>query len=122
MFWPVFYLTFYFVFCKIYYIINVINRAEGCPYLSSGISLEVKKNIIMPVEVKRKPNENTYGLLSRFKDKVRKGRILSLTKQSMYFQKKKNRLQKKKDALRRLEKTAKRDFLIKTGQMEENGK
>jgi ribosomal protein S21 len=76
----------------------------------------------MPVEVKRKSNENTFGLLSRFKDKVRKGRILSLTKQNSYFQKPKNKLQKKKDALRRINKTAKRDFLIKTGQMEEEDK
>lgn len=73
----------------------------------------------MPVEVKRKANENTYGLMRRFSDKVKKGRVLTLTKKNMYFQKKTNKTQQKQDAIRRKYNRDKREFLIKTGKITE---
>jgi len=71
----------------------------------------------MAVEVKRKANENTYSLLRRFSDKVKKGRVLTLTKGNMYHAKKRNARQIKKDALRRKEYRAKREYLIKIGKI-----
>ncbi|MFC1622470.1 hypothetical protein ACFL1Y_00550 [Patescibacteria group bacterium] len=73
----------------------------------------------MAVEVKRKSNENTYGLMMRFKDKVKKGRVLSLAKSNSCFQKKKSKFQQKKDALRRQHNKQRREFLIKTGKITE---
>lgn len=73
----------------------------------------------MPVEVKRKSNENTYSLMNRFKDKVKKGRVLTLAKSSSYYQKEKSKRQQKKDALRRKNYREKRDYLIKIGKIEE---
>lgn len=73
----------------------------------------------MAVEVKRKSNESTYSLLNRFKDKVKKGRVLTLAKKNLYHQKKKNKLQQKKEAVRRLGNRERRAFLIKTGKINE---
>jgi len=73
----------------------------------------------MPVEVKRKSNENTFSFLNRFKDKVKKGRVLSLAKGNAYFSKKTSRNKQKAEALRRKKYQAKREFLIKTGKIEE---
>lgn len=74
----------------------------------------------MPVEVKRKSNENTYSLLRRFSDKVKKGRVLTLTKQNMYFKKEDNKLRQKKDAKRRAYNRARREYLIKIGKISED--
>ena len=74
---------------------------------------------LMPVEVKRRPNESTYSLLRRFQDKVKKSRAVVLAKKNKHFEKAKTKHQTKKDALRRLELRKKRDFLIKTGKITE---
>jgi ribosomal protein S21 len=71
----------------------------------------------MAVEVKRKNNENTYSLLRRFQDKVKKGRVLTLSKKNSFYQKEKTKRQRKKDALRRSDVRKKRDYLIKIGKL-----
>ena len=71
----------------------------------------------MAVEIKRKSNENTYSFLRRFSDKVKKGRVLNLSKKNLYFQKDKNKAEQKDDALRREKRRAQREFLIKTGKI-----
>jgi ribosomal protein S21 len=73
----------------------------------------------MPVEVKRKQNESTYGLLRRFQDKVKKSRAVILAKKRKHFEKPKSKRQTKKDALCRAEGRKKRAFLIKTGRLVE---
>ena len=77
-------------------------------------------HLFMPVEIKRKANESTYSLLTRFKDKVKKGRVLALAKKGMYWQKKKSKHQIKKDALRREYNRARRKYLIKVGKIDED--
>ncbi len=74
----------------------------------------------MPVGIKRKANENTYSLLRRFSDKIKRGRVLTLAKRNMYFQKKKNARQKKLDALRRKYNRERREYLIKIGKISED--
>ena len=74
---------------------------------------------LMAVEVKRKSNENMYGLLTRFKDKVKKGRVLSLVKKSMNRQKPLNKLAQKQQALRRKKNKEQREYLIKIGKIKE---
>ena len=74
----------------------------------------------MPVEVKRKSNENAFGLMRRFSDKVKKGRVLTLAKKNAYYQKKKNKRQQKEEALRRAANREKREFLIRTGKIKED--
>ncbi len=73
----------------------------------------------MPVEIKRKSNESTYGMLRRFQDRVKKGRVLTLAKKNMHYEKPKSAYQLKKNALRRLYNRKKREFLIKTGKISE---
>ena len=74
----------------------------------------------MAVEIKRKSNENSYSFLRRFKDKVKKGRVLALSKNNNYFQKKKSKRDQKEEAKKRQYNRERRAFQIKTGQIEEN--
>lgn len=73
----------------------------------------------MPVEIKRKSNESTYSLLRRFADKVKKGRVLTLAKKNMHYEKPKNKRQLKVNAMRRLYNRQRRDYLIKIGEISE---
>ena len=74
----------------------------------------------MAVEIKRKPGENTYSLLRRFKDKVKKGRVTNLAKKNLYFQKPISKRDQKDDAKRRKNNRERREYLIKIGKIEEN--
>ena len=78
-----------------------------------------ERRLFMAIEVKRKGNESSESLLRRFQDRVKRSRSLNLAKQKMYWTKKKNKAQKKKDALVRNFNRSKREFLIKTGKMPE---
>lgn len=71
----------------------------------------------MPVEVKRKPNESTFSLLRRFQDKIKKSRVITLSKKGAHYEKKKNTRQVKKDALRRLKIRRQREYLEKIGKL-----
>ncbi len=73
----------------------------------------------MAVEIKRKPNENTYSLLRRFQERIRKGRVLAMAKKSFYYERPKNKRQLKEEALRRLYNRRRREYLIKIGKIVE---
>ena len=74
----------------------------------------------MPVEIKRKSNENTYSLMRRFSDKVKKGRVLTLAKKNRVYKKKKSKRDEKQDALRRKYNHERREYLIKIGKISED--
>lgn len=76
----------------------------------------------MPVEIKRRPGENTYNFLRRFRDKVKKGRVLRLAKKNSYHQKSLSKKEKKERAKIRAYNRKHREYLIRTGQLEEDEK
>jgi len=74
----------------------------------------------MAVEIKRRSGENTYSLLRRFKDKVKKGRVLSLAKGNVCYQKPLSKRKQKENAKRRQLNRERRDYLIKIGKIDED--
>ena len=56
---------------------------ESC--IEKNFTISCDKDFITTLLYK-KPGENTYGLLRRFSDKVKKGRVLTLAKKNNYFQ------------------------------------
>ncbi len=73
----------------------------------------------MAVEVKARSNENAYGLLRRFQDKLKKSRAINLAKKNMRYEKTKTKRQRKVEALNRLAYRRKREYLIKIGKLSE---
>ena len=73
----------------------------------------------MSVEVKRKGQESSEGLLRRFQDNVKRSRFLINAKRLRFRSKKKSKRQIKQDALARKKGRAKRAYLIKTGKIVE---
>jgi len=73
----------------------------------------------MAVEVKRKGNESSEGLLRRFQDKVKRSRTLTLAKKSRFYEKEKNKKQIRKSAKVRDYNRSKREYLIKIGKLPE---
>lgn len=70
-------------------------------------------------EVKRKKSETFESLLRRFHKKLQQSGRLIQSRKIRYHEKPRNRNQSKKDALRRLTITEKREYLKKIGQLKE---
>ncbi|KKS41488.1 hypothetical protein A3E04_00725 [Candidatus Kuenenbacteria bacterium RIFCSPHIGHO2_12_FULL_42_14] len=73
----------------------------------------------MAVEVKRKQNESTEGLLRRFSQRMLQSRVIFRAKAGRYRTKAKTKRQIKASALRRKYLREKRDYLQKIGQLPE---
>lgn len=73
-------------------------------------------------EVKRKKGETFESLLRRFHKKLQQSGRLIQSRKIRFHEKEKNRNQLKKDALRRKEITAKREYLKKIGKLKEEFK
>lgn len=65
------------------------------------------------VEVKRKPNESVSSMIRRFSELLQKEGVLEKAKEKMFYHKKKNKRQRKKEALMRLKYRAKMEYLRK---------
>lgn len=74
----------------------------------------------MAVEVKRKHNESSEGLLRRFQQRVLQSRVIFRAKATKYYQKPKTKKQIKENALRRKYVRTKREYLQKIGQLPED--
>lgn len=67
------------------------------------------------IKVKRKPNESLTAMLRRFSELIKKEKILDTARQARFFQKKKNKFQRRKETLRRLKNQKKKRYLKKIG-------
>jgi ribosomal protein S21 len=73
------------------------------------------------VKVERKNNESFRALLRRFHRRVRSsGKVLEVRKRRFHT-KEPNDNQQKQDALRRIRTAKKREYLLKTGQIDKRG-
>lgn len=70
-------------------------------------------------EVKRKKGETFESLLRRFHKKLQQSGRLIQSRKIRFFEKESNKTKKRKQALRRIEITAKRDYLQKIGKLKE---
>ena len=71
------------------------------------------------VEVKRKNGESVESLLRRFTRRIQQGRVLIKAKDVMFYRKPKNKREQKDYALRRKEIQEEKEFLKKTGKLNE---
>ena len=70
------------------------------------------------VEVKKKDHESIEGLLRRFKKKVQQSGILIRARKRRYYQRPKNKRQRREDALKRQELRIEKDYLRKIGKLD----
>ena len=71
------------------------------------------------VEVQKRDNENSEGLVRRFSRAVQQSGVLLQARKVRYFQRKKSKLKTREEAQRKAELTAERDRLIKLGVIDE---
>ncbi len=71
------------------------------------------------IEVKRKPGESVESLLRRFRRRLQRSRILNRVKEEKFFQKPKNKRQRKESALARKAARELREYLKKIGKLKE---
>lgn len=72
------------------------------------------------VEVEKKSNENTLSLMRRFTRRIRGSGVLNRVRDNRYYKRPTSKFTKKKSALKRIEKRAKRDELIRLGKISED--
>ena len=70
------------------------------------------------VEVKKKDHESVEGLLRRFKKKVQQSGILYRARNRRYYERPKNRRQRREDALKRKELREEKEYLRKIGKLD----
>lgn len=73
----------------------------------------------MAIIIRRRENESNERLIRRFSRRIQTSGLLLRAKKRQYFEKPKNRNQKRKDALRRLYLRTRSDYLRKVGLLEE---
>ncbi len=71
------------------------------------------------LEVQKRDNENSEGLIRRFTRVVQQSGVLLQAKKVRYHEKKKSKMKIREEAQRRSELTAERDRLIKLGEIDE---
>lgn len=71
------------------------------------------------IEVKRKEGESVEGLLRRFSKRVQQSGLVLKTKKRRFFETPKTKRQQREDAIRRLSIRTRKEYLRKTGQLEE---
>jgi len=72
------------------------------------------------VTVKRRKGESFEGLFRRFSRRIQQSGNILQTRKTRFHEDKPNKNKVKESALRRLTTRAKRDYLVRIGQMEEN--
>lgn len=73
----------------------------------------------MPIIIRRRDNESNERLIRRFSRRIQTSGLLLRAKKRQYFERSKNKNQKRKDALRRLTMRNHNDYLRKVGLLEE---
>lgn len=73
----------------------------------------------MPIIIRRRDNESNERLIRRFSRRIQTSGLLLRAKKRQYFERTKNKNQKRKEALRRLYLRARSDYLRKVGLLEE---
>ena len=73
----------------------------------------------MVIEVKKRNNESTEGLLRRFKRRIQQSRLLIKAKNIKFYKKEKTKRERKESALRRKEAEKKREYLRRIGKLED---
>lgn len=76
----------------------------------------------MSVEVKRKPKESAESLLRRFRERLRRSRVLIQAKKSQYYEKPLTKRKEKETALRKEKIRERREYLRRIGKLEETRK
>jgi ribosomal protein S21 len=71
------------------------------------------------LEVQKRDNENSEGLIRRFSRVVQQSGVLLQAKKVRYHEKKKSKMKVREEAQRRGELQAERDRLIKLGEIDE---
>ena len=74
------------------------------------------------IEVKRKDNESTGSLLRRFSKKIQQSGLLLQARSSRFRDKIKSRTERRKNALRRNEIVAEKEYQRKIGKLEDDFK
>ena len=69
------------------------------------------------VDIKKKEGKNTSLMLKEFTKLVRSSGVVNKVKSSRYFERKASFFKKKKEALRRIQKTQERERLQKLGKI-----
>ncbi len=77
------------------------------------------KRPIRMVEVRKRDNESTDGLLRRFHRKVQQSGVLLQARKVRFYERKKGRRKMREDAMRRSALQAERERLIKLGELDE---
>lgn len=71
------------------------------------------------VEVRKRDNESTDGLLRRFSRKVQQSGVLLQARKVRFYERKKGRRKQREEAIRRSAMQAERERLIKLGELDE---
>ena len=77
------------------------------------------KGPIRMVEVRKRDNESTDGLLRRFHRKVQQSGVLLQARKVRFYERKRGRRKMREDAMRRSALQAERERLIKLGELDE---
>jgi ribosomal protein S21 len=70
------------------------------------------------IEVKKSENESTIGLIKRFTKKIKESGILSSARYLRFRNRPKSDLRKKKEAIKKVQRKKKIDYLRKLGKIE----
>lgn len=73
----------------------------------------------MPIIIRRRENESNERLIRRFSRRIQTSGLLLRAKKRQYFERPKNKNQKRKDALRRLTMRTRHEYLRKVGLLDE---
>ena len=73
----------------------------------------------MPIIIRRRDNESNERLIRRFSRRIQTSGLLLRAKKRQYFEKSKNKNQRRKETLRRLYFRARTDYLKKVGLLDE---
>ena len=73
----------------------------------------------MPIILKKRDNESNERLIRRFSRRIQTSGLLLRAKKRQRFERAKNKNQQRKDALRRMARRAKNEYLRKVGLLDE---
>lgn len=73
----------------------------------------------MPIILKKRENESNERLIRRFSRRIQTSGLLLRAKKRQRFERAKNKNQQRKDALRRMARRAKNEYLRKVGLLDE---
>ncbi|MEK7125337.1 MAG: hypothetical protein AAB880_00270 [Patescibacteria group bacterium] len=73
----------------------------------------------MPITLKKRDNETNERLIRRFSRRIQTSGLLLRAKKRQRFERAKNKNQQRKDALRRMVRRTKNDYLRKVGLLDE---